>query len=71
MSTSKLTPKMQTGLTGGKSAWATEFERIFVLGAARIRGEKLARHRHEMHRPSKDFRKSIAGHALAWGRRLT
>ena len=29
-----------TGRPGIRVTWGTEFERIFVLGAARIRGEK-------------------------------
>ena len=39
--------RMNSGINGATdrikdgTAWTTEFERIFVLGAARIRGEKL------------------------------
>jgi hypothetical protein len=44
MSASRMNSRIYgaTDRTKGGAAWATEFERIFVLGAARIRGEKLS-----------------------------
>jgi hypothetical protein len=42
--------------TTGTTYWRTEFERVYVMAAARIRGEPvLARHRADTTRPTRPF----------------